>query len=160
MKQPTVIQTDLSHAEETLRLLATLPAPEGLEARVHAALKTAPAKGKILEWPSAGGAAGVQMRSWMRGAAAAAIVGVIAGGCWGVYSRVQPAEPPRVVELPRVTGSGSFSNAGAMRTPQTLNAPAAPQGNAVQQAGSGQAQQSTKAKAPAAASHHKRAAVR
>ncbi|MDR3741456.1 MAG: hypothetical protein P4L40_20760 [Terracidiphilus sp.] len=158
MTQPTTMQTSLSQAEETLRLLAALPAPEGLEARVHAVLKSAPEKGKLLAWPSAGG----PLRNWMRGAAAAAIVGVIAGGCWGVYSRVQPAETPRVVEMPRVTGSGSFSNAGAMRTPQTLNAPSAPQTNATQPNSSDQALpvNSNKAAAHKAAAHRKPAQSR
>lgn len=120
MKQPTPIQTDLSHAEETLRLLAELPAPAGLEVRVHAALQAEPRSGRVLSWPGRGVAA-----DWRRGVAAAALVAAIAGGSWAVYSRVQPAESMRAVEMPRVTGSGGFSNAGAMRTPQTLIPPAA-----------------------------------
>ncbi len=109
-----------SEAEETLLLVAALSAPAGLEQRIHAALKAAPASSKILAWPVEGSA----LAGWMRGAAAAAIVGVVAGGGWAIYSRVQPAVSPKVVEMPRVTGSGGFSSAGAMRTPQTLNAPA------------------------------------
>ena len=59
-----------------------------------------------------------------RAAAAAAIVFVVAGGGWGVYSRVQPAQSPKVIAMPqRVNTPGGFSNAGAMRTPQTLNGP-------------------------------------
>ena len=58
----------------------------------------------------------------MRGAAAAAIVFVVAGGGWGIYIRVQQPQPARVIAMPpRV--SGGFSNAGAMRTPNTLNGP-------------------------------------
>ncbi|HWT67004.1 MAG TPA: hypothetical protein VN151_12890 [Terracidiphilus sp.] len=158
MNQPTPIQSDLARAEQTLRLLAAMPAPEGLEARMHAALKAAPAHGNVLAWPTAGG----QMRSWIRGAAVAAIVGVIAGGSWGVYSRVQPAEPQRAVEMPRVTGSGSFSNAGAMRTPQTLDAPLAPPADAAQPSASDQAkpQPAAKTTAHATAAKHKHAQTR
>jgi hypothetical protein len=60
----------------------------------------------------------------MRGAAAAAIVFVVAGGGWGIYSRVQPTPSARVIVMPVRTGvAGGFSNAGAMRTPQTLKGP-------------------------------------
>ncbi|MGB7546973.1 MAG: hypothetical protein WBM14_04420, partial [Terracidiphilus sp.] len=58
-----------------------------------------------------------------RGAAAAAIVFVVAGGGWGVYSRVQPAQATKVIAMPRVAAPSGFSSAGAMRTPQTLNGP-------------------------------------
>lgn len=128
MKLPIAMKTELScaeleQAEATLRRMATLPAPAGLEARVHAALETAPRRGKVLPWRAAaqGGAA----PRWLRGAAAAAIFAVIAGGSWGIYARVRPGEPSRAVALPRVNASGGFANAGAMRTPQTLAAPAA-----------------------------------
>ena len=53
-----------SSAEETLRLIASLPAPAGLEDRVHAALRSAPhgaparglragvaSWGRVLAWP-------------------------------------------------------------------------------------------------------------
>ena len=42
-----------SSAEETLRLIASLPAPAGLEDRVHAALRAAPRRGRVLAWPEA-----------------------------------------------------------------------------------------------------------
>ena len=58
-----------------------------------------------------------------RGLAAAAIVCMVAGGGWGVYSRVQPSQPVRGIALPHVGAPGGFAGAGAMRTPQTLNAP-------------------------------------
>jgi hypothetical protein len=106
-----------SSAEETLRWIARLPSPEGLEDRIHQALKSAPRRGRLLAWPSATGAGG----GWMRAAAAAAIAFVVAGGGWGVYSRVQPAKT--TVLPPHVAGPGSFSSAGAMRTPDTLNGP-------------------------------------
>jgi hypothetical protein len=59
----------------------------------------------------------------MRGAAAAAIVFVVAGGGWGIYTRVEPAQPARVLVMPRAGAAGGFSGAGAMRTPETLHGP-------------------------------------
>jgi hypothetical protein len=60
----------------------------------------------------------------VRSAAAAAIVFVVAGGGWGIYSRVLPGQPARVIaQPPHGPSSGGFSSAGAMRTPQTLNGP-------------------------------------
>ena len=63
----------------------------------------------------------------MRTAAAAAIVFVVAGGGWGVYTRVQQVQPsqgdrrcPRGCQRP-----DGFSSAGAMRTPETLPGPTA-----------------------------------
>ena len=112
-------------AEATLRLIATLPAPEGLEDRVNASLRTAqrsaPRMGRILAWPAVLGPG----RDWMRSAAAAAIVIVIAGGGWGIYTHVQPARG--IAAPPRVAAPAGFSSAGAMRTPNTLNGPVAPQ---------------------------------
>jgi len=106
--------------EATLRLIARLPAPDGLEDRVVAGLKTAPRTARVLHWPAVLRPTG----TWMRGAAAAAIVFVVAGGGWGIYTRVQPTQPARVIAMPpRVGAGGGFSNAGAMRTPQTLNGP-------------------------------------
>jgi hypothetical protein len=111
-------------AEATLRLIAGLPAPDGLEDRVKAALRAAPRTGRVLHWP----AAPVQNQGWLgsalvRSAAAAAIVFVVAGGGWSIYSRVQPARTPQAVAMPHVATPGGFSSAGAMRTPQTLNGP-------------------------------------
>ena len=77
--------------------------------------------------------------AWMqsslaRMAAAAAIVAVVVGGGWGVISRVQPVQPARAITIPpRVSAPGSFSSAGAMRTPQTLNGPVVAQPAAVTQ---------------------------
>lgn len=109
-----------SRFEETLRLIASAPAPEGLEERVKAKLKAAPRQARVLSWP----ARTHRNSNWMRSAAAAAIVFVVVGGGWGVYSRVQTAAPARVIGMPpRVSAPGGFSSAGAMRTPQTLNGP-------------------------------------
>jgi len=110
-------QQDAGSAEATLQLIARLPVPEGLEDRVKAGLKTVPRTGRILQWP----ASLRPTASWMRGAAAAAVVFVVAGGGWGIYVRVQPSQPARVIVMPHV--GGGFSSAGAMRTPQTLNGP-------------------------------------
>ncbi len=111
-------------AEETLRLIARLPVPDGLEVRVMGELKSgqglkAGRGGRVLHWPSVLHPGG----SWMRSAAAAAIVFVVAGGGWGIYKRVQPGPAAKVIVLPRAGTGGGFSNAGAMRTPQTLSLP-------------------------------------
>lgn len=114
-----------SETEETLQLLAQLPAPADLEERLHAALKKAPRTGEVLSWPGSGGLA----RGWingpfLRGAAAAAIVMVVMGGSWAVYSHVQPAPVPQAIAQPRVIAPrNGFSSANAMRTPTTLNGP-------------------------------------
>lgn len=106
-------------AEETLRLIASLPTPEGLEERVQEALRSAPRRGRVLAWP----AAHRTESGWLRAAAAAAIVFVVAGGGWGVYSHVERGQLAKTTVLPPVPAAGSFSSAGAIRTPQTLNGP-------------------------------------
>lgn len=112
-------------AEETLRLIARLPAPEGLEQRVQTRLSAAPRRARILHWPGKGLMAGEMAGSWMRGAAAAAIVTVVAGGGWGIYARVQTAQPGRELAMPAQAGpSAGFSSAGAKRTPESLASPA------------------------------------
>jgi hypothetical protein len=115
-------------AEETLRLIARLSAPEGLEERVQVGLRakgTVPGRARILQWPMALRLDNAWMQSSLaRMAAAAAIVAVVVGGGWGVISRVQPAQPARAIAIPpRVSPQSGFSSAGAMRTPQTLNRP-------------------------------------
>jgi hypothetical protein len=117
-------------AEATLRLIAKLAAPDGLEDRVHASLLAGPQRGRVLAWPGAFTPAG----GWLRGVAAAAIVCVVAGGGWGVYSRVQPGQPAQGIAGTHMTtqgagqgaGQGQFSTGDAVRRPQTLNGPAAP----------------------------------
>jgi hypothetical protein len=113
--------------DETLRLIARLSAPEGLEERVQAGLRTAALtelpKARILRWPVAFS----MDNGWMRAAAAAAIVAVVVGGGWGISSRFQPSQPSSAIAVP-LRGAGQtrqsgFSSAGAMRTPQTLNGP-------------------------------------
>jgi hypothetical protein len=114
-------------AEATLRLIAALPAPAGLEDRVHAALGSAARQtrkpGRVLAWSVPTGSGGPSS-GWMRSAAAAAIAFVVAGGGWGVYSRVQTLQPARLIPMPaQVAAPGGFAGAGAIRTPQTLNGP-------------------------------------
>jgi hypothetical protein len=111
----------LSSAEITLRLIADLPAPAGLEERIHAGLQAAPRRGRVLAWPAV-----LRLDSaWMRTAAAAAIVSVVVGGGWGIYAHVQPGQSARGVAAPShvAASAGGFSSAGAMRTPNTLNGP-------------------------------------
>jgi hypothetical protein len=119
--------SDPSEFDETLRMIARLSAPEGLEERVQAGLRAAALtelpKAGILRWRVA-----LSMdNNWMRAAAAAAIVAVVVGGGWGISSRFQPAPPSSAVAVPLrgagQTGQAGFSSAGAMRTPQTLNGP-------------------------------------
>lgn len=114
------LDSDPSQAEEALRVIANLPAPAGLEDRIHAALRAAPRTAHVLAWPT-----GLHVESsWMRTAAAAAIVMVVAGGGWGIYTRVQRVQPARAIVMPaHMPAAGGFSSAGAMRTPQTLPGP-------------------------------------
>jgi hypothetical protein len=113
-------------AERTLRLIASLPAPEGLEDRVRAGLRSTPRTPRLLAWPAAFSSSErlSPVSGWMRSAAAAAIVCVVAGGGWSIYSRVQPGQIPRGVVVPHVGAPGGFSAAGTARLPLTLNGPA------------------------------------
>jgi hypothetical protein len=128
-KSDSISVSVFTPAEETLRLIASLPAPDGLEDRVNAALNAVPRRSRVLAWPKA-----LRAESgWMRGAAAAAIVFVVAGGGWGVYTRVESTQmeqnqPAKVIVMPaRMPSTGGLSGAGAMRPPLTLPGPAAPQ---------------------------------
>ena len=105
--------------DATLRLIAKLPAPAGLEDRIFTGVLAAPHSARVLDWPRA-----LQARDWMRTVAAAAIVLVVGGGGWGIYSHVQQNEPVRMIAVPRVLmEQGGFSSAGVIRRPQTLNGP-------------------------------------
>lgn len=124
-------------ADETLRLIARISVPEGLEERVQAGLRTATStasgRARILCWPVALRLENVWLQNLARAAAAAAIVAVVVGGGWEISSRFQPAQPSSAITVPQrgagqtgltgLTGQGGFSSAGAMRTPQTLNGP-------------------------------------
>lgn len=111
----------VDEVEAALRLIARLPAPMGLEDRVVARLGRGSRMGRVLEWSAVRG-----MEGWLRGAAAAAIVLAVAGGGWGVYSHVRPQEESPAIAMPHAPEHGAFANANAMRTPQTLDGPAAP----------------------------------
>lgn len=125
-------------AEATLRLIAALPAPDGIEDRVKIGLKTglktglraAPHQASVIRWPqrSTDGARWTHL-SWthlagMRAAAAAAIVMVVAGGGWEVYSHIRVAAQPAALVAPeRMGGSSGLSAAGAKRKPHTVDGP-------------------------------------
>ena len=114
--------TGCGSADETLRMMARLPAPQGLEERIQAALQAAPASRKVLAWPVNG-----WQSNGLRTAAAAVLAFVVAGGGWGVCLYVQPALSSSAhAEPSHLAAPGGFSSAGAMRTPQTLNGPLAP----------------------------------
>ena len=114
---------EVMEAEKSLRMIASLPSPIGIEDRVKARLRTAPAKAGMIGWPAANRANWTQ--AWyMRAAAAAAIVFVVAGGGWGVHARFRSAPEPAAEAVPqRIGGSGGFSSSGAMRTLKTVDAP-------------------------------------
>lgn len=129
LKMPERVKSAEEIAEETtretLRLLATMPAPQGLERRLLAKLGEQPQPGRVLRWPWR-----VQLAEsgWMRAAAAALLVAVLAGGGWGIAlltRTAQQAGASRESVRPGVGGEG-FSTAGAMRTPETLKGPAVP----------------------------------
>ena len=111
--------SSISEAEVTLRLIASLPAPEGLAERVQAALHAAPRRARVFAWPVA------PAGEWLRATAAAAIVFVVAGGGWGIYAHVQPGQavPAIAGPGPHPGAPGGFSEGGAVRRPQTLVGP-------------------------------------
>ena len=109
-----------STGEDTLRLIAQLTAPEGLEKRLHGVLRNVPRQGRVLAWRLTWRADA----AWVRATAAAAIVMVVAGGGWSVYSHIQPWQPAGLPAVPAHVGTlNGFSSAGAVRTPQTLQPP-------------------------------------
>ena len=112
-------------AEETLRLIATLPAPDGIEERVKAGLRSAPRQGVVIGWPLAASYRNGWIHgSALRAAAAAAIVIVVAGGGWEVYSHIRVAAAPAAQAVPQpISGHSGLSTAGTMRVPQTLEGP-------------------------------------
>lgn len=112
---------ELSELDATLRFIASVPVPEGLEERVHATLRAAPRGARLLAWPTALRPQAAWLGSgWARTAAAAAIVFVVAGGGWGVYLRLPHS--PKVVTMPATPKAG-FSSAGAIHTPDSIQGP-------------------------------------
>jgi hypothetical protein len=123
---PDAKDRDLSRSgEDTLRLIASLPAPEGLADRMQEGLRNASPTARVLHWNQPFRPSGNWMQSRMaRGAAAAAIVCVVAGGGWQIYSRVQPAPAAKVLVMPPlVTQGGGLSPSNAKRVPDTLIGP-------------------------------------
>jgi len=117
---PVTAGGDPGRFEETLRLIATLPGPAGLEARIQAGLGAHPAPGRVLPWR---GRLHPQS-AWLRAAAAAAIVSVVVGGGWGIASHVELEQAGRGSMMsPSAAAPAGFSSAGAIRTPHTLDAP-------------------------------------
>lgn len=115
----TGLPDEVDTGESTLRLVARLRAPEGLEERVLDGLRSRKTTGRLLAWPVR-----VQPTAeWKRGAAAAAIALIVIGGGWGIYAHVQPRTGGAIPARPGV-GAG-FSSAGAVRTPHTLVGPVA-----------------------------------
>jgi len=105
-------------AEETLRLLATLPPPEDLADRVHARLASAavapPRRGFWSYWLPA---------QRFQFAAAAALMLAVVGSTWGVYhqhSQLGATAPAPHPAAPAPAASG-FGTAGTVRVPPTLN---------------------------------------
>jgi hypothetical protein len=104
--------------EQTLRVIANLPAPEGLADRVQTRLRTAPRSARVFYWPLASAPGGWGYGQAFRGAAAAAIVCVVVGGGWRIYSHVQPAASARVIVMPTTPSPArGFSTAGSVHTP-------------------------------------------
>ncbi len=123
--QNQVVRTTAADSgEETLRLIAALPAPEGLVDRVQTRLRTAPRSSRILAWPLAFAPGGWGYGNAVRGAAAAAIVCVVAGGGWRVYSHVQPGPSARIMVMPTPAGPPrGFSIGGSVHTPDPVHGP-------------------------------------
>lgn len=105
-------------AEETLRQLAALPAPEDLTDRVHSRLhaaQTAPLRrGFWAYWLPA---------QRLQFAAAAALMLAVAGSTWTVYHRHPQASAATQTTQPAVSPapkSGGFATAAGERVPPTL----------------------------------------
>jgi hypothetical protein len=118
-------RSPIGPGEDTLRLIAGLPAPDGLANRMRAGLRAAPRGGWILMGRGPLRPPGGWMyNSLIRGLAAAGIVCVVAGGAWRIYSRVQPAAKAVVVPASGASHGGSgFSTAGSRHIPETLQGP-------------------------------------
>ena len=103
-------------AEETLRQLAALPAPEDLTDRVHARLhaaQTAPSRrGFWAYWLPA---------QRFQFAGAAALMLAVAGSTWAVYHRHPQADAAKQTVQPApASAGGGFAPAAGERVPPTL----------------------------------------
>ena len=130
MNPPRHYQPDesLSPPEQTLRMLAKLPPPDGLSARVQASLRTAPRRSSFFSFGNVFGLSGWQQIGALRTVAAFGIVCVVAGGGWQIYSHVQTAPGTQGSAVPvhvnaGESSQGSFSTSGAIAKPDPLKAP-------------------------------------
>lgn len=145
----------LEGMDATLRLLANLPVPAGLEDRVFAGMLAAPPKARVLEWPRP-----LYAREWVRGIAAAAIVLAVGGGGWGIYAHVQQNAPAQATTAPaRIAAPGGFSSAEVIRRPQTLNGPVVKKAEPVKEVKSPAAPSAAPAKPGQPAAAHRRHTV-
>ena len=110
-------------AERSLRLIASLPAPVGIEDRVKSGLRGTPIQTGVIGWPLSPNRAGWAQVSYLRAAAAAAIVLMVAGGGWGVYAHFGQAPSPAADVVPQRIDGGGFSSAEARRAPKTVEGP-------------------------------------
>lgn len=108
-------------ADETLRLLAELPEPDGLTDRVHQRLAhaqvTPERRGFWSLWLPA---------QRFQFAAAAVLVLAVAGSMWSLHRSHPPAAGAQNTPAPAAQGgspanAGGFRNAGAERVPPTLH---------------------------------------
>ena len=123
-------QSDLNRYEETLRRLAQLPAPAGLQERVQTRLAAANKQNKR-DWRAFFAEFFEPQSNWRKGLEAAAIVLLVFGVGWGIALSIQAPAPAAQAAPPPVgvTVGGGFSSAGAIRTPQTLQGPAVKDSN-------------------------------
>jgi len=125
---------ELRQIDETLHLLAQAEIPAGLEVRLKANLRKAasePRPAKVLSWPQSGNAAIANVASsafgWHRAVAAIFLAAAILGCAWSVLwqQKTRSASIEQSHPMVRPLPAGGFSNAGAMRTPRTLEGPMA-----------------------------------
>ena len=121
---------ELRQVDESLRLLSQVELPAGLEDRLRAGLRlavTEPGSARILSWPTKTGKRVVRSMAWRRAAAAIFLAAAILGCAWSVLwqQKSRSASIQQNHPMVRPLPAGGFSNAGAMRTPKTLDGPIA-----------------------------------
>ncbi len=96
------------NAEETLRLIASLPAPEGIEDRVKSGLHAAPRQASVISWPlsSANGARWTQCLSDAGGRCGCDCVCRGGRGVGSVFAYPAGAAPTAVAAPQRIDGRG------------------------------------------------------
>ncbi len=107
-------------AEHSLRLIASLPAPVGIEERVKCGLQDASSQTAVIAWPFIPRRGWAQV-SYLRAAAAAAIVLMVAGGGWGSPCAFRAGAFAAGNAVPqRIERRRSFRG-GSKRTPKTVD---------------------------------------